>query len=105
MTAFTERVLAVIRTIPRGKVMTYGMVAAAAGAPNAARGVAWILHSSSSTARLPWHRVLGKDGRISLPPDRGGDDQRALLEAEGVVFGMSGRVDLRRHVRRWRAGR
>ncbi len=102
MTEFTKRVLAVIRAIPRGKVMTYGAVAAAAGSPHAARGVAWILHSSSSSAALPWHRVVGRGGRISLEAASGGDLQRAALDAEGVELGLSGAVDLDRYGRGWR---
>lgn len=97
VTAFTERVVAVIRSIPRGRVMTYGSVATAAGSPRAARGVVWILHSSSDAARLPWHRVVGRGGRIALDRDRGGDLQRTMLEAEGIEIGMDGCVDLGRY--------
>lgn len=96
-TPFTNRVIAVVRAIPRGRVMTYGSVAAAAGSPRAARGVVWILHSSSGPARLPWHRVVGSGGRIALDSDRGGALQRAMLESEGVQNGVDGRIDLDRY--------
>lgn len=99
MTEFTLRVLAVIRAIPRGRVMTYGSVAAAAGSHRAARGVAWILHSTSDRARLPWHRVVGRGGRIALHAEAGGNLQRSRLEAEGVGFGLDGRVDMDRFAR------
>lgn len=92
---FTRRVWDVLRSIPRGKVASYGQVAATAGDPKQARQVAWILHSSADKARLPWHRVIGSRGRISLPARRGGHEQRRLLEAEGVRFDKTGTVDLR----------
>jgi methylated-DNA-protein-cysteine methyltransferase related protein len=97
VTEFTARVRGVIRAIPRGRVMTYGAVALAAGSPRAARGVVWILHSSSETERLPWHRVVGAGGRIALDPERGGDLQRAMLEAEGIELGMRGAIDIDRY--------
>src|SRR5271165_2758104 len=73
----------VVSRIPRGKVATYGGVAAAAGYPGAARQVAWALHNNS--AGLPWHRVLGAGGRIRLP-GASGMEQRLRLEQEGVAF-------------------
>ena len=89
-----------IAAIPRGKVATYGQVAHLAGKPWGARQVAWILHSQSDKYKLPWQRVIGAAGRISLPPGRGLEEQRRLLRAEGVVVAASGRVDLGRF--RWR---
>src|SRR6516162_9597858 len=73
---------AVIRSIPRGKVSTYGAVAEAAGYPRSARHVAKVLNTVRG---LPWQRVLGSGGRISLPGEYG-LEQRFLLEAEGVRF-------------------
>jgi methylated-DNA-protein-cysteine methyltransferase related protein len=90
---FTRRVRDLIRAVPRGKVTSYGRIAALACDARQARQVAWILHSSSEKDRLPWHRVIGAAGRISLPPARGGREQRRLLEAEGVRFGPGGRLD------------
>jgi methylated-DNA-protein-cysteine methyltransferase related protein len=97
-TPFTREVKAVLRAIPKGRVATYGQVAALAGRDGAARGVAWILHSSSDAAGLPWHRVIGARGAISLPRGRGFREQKALLEAEGVAVGPKGNVDLRRYL-------
>ncbi len=96
-TPFTREVKAVIRSIPRGRVATYGQVAALAGRERAARGVSWILHSSSEAAGLPWHRVIGGRGAISLPRGRGFEEQRRKLVAEGVAIGRSGRIDLERY--------
>ncbi len=93
---FTREAKRIIRAIPRGQVATYGQVAALAGRPGAARGVAWILHSSSAAAALPWHRVINGRGGISLGRGRGFEDQRKRLAAEGVAVGRGGRVDLRR---------
>lgn len=97
---FTLSVIKVICSIPRGLVSTYGGVARMAGNARAARQVARILHSSSQKENLPWHRVINQEGRISLRPLQGGDEQRVLLEQEGVVFDASGRIDLKRFL--WR---
>lgn len=109
-TPFTREVKGAIRAIPRGRVATYGQIAALAGREHGARGVAWILHSSSEAAGLPWHRVIGSPGRISLPRSRGRgtctsgtcprggfDEQKARLLAEGVAVGPGGRIDLKRY--------
>lgn len=90
-----------IAAIPVGKVATYGQIAHLAGKPWGARQVAWILHSQSEKYRLPWQRVIGADGRISLPPGKGFLEQRRLLRKEGVGVASSGRVDLT--VFRWLA--
>ena len=71
-----------IRQIPRGRVSTYGAVAKAAGYPRCARHVARVLKLVDG---LPWQRVLGSGGRISLRGELA-MEQRFLLEAEGVRF-------------------
>ncbi|HSQ79226.1 MAG TPA: MGMT family protein [Candidatus Bathyarchaeia archaeon] len=96
-TPFTREVKAAIRRVPRGRVATYGQVAAMAGRERAARGVAWILHSSAEAAGLPWHRIIGGEGRISLPRGRGFEEQKRRLVAEGVAVGRGGRIDLKRY--------
>lgn len=96
-TPFTREVKKAIRSIPRGRVATYGQVAALAGRERASRGVSWILHSSSEAAGLPWHRVIGGRGVISLPRGRGFEKQRKRLVAEGVAVGPGGRIDLERY--------
>ena len=82
-------IAAVIRRIPRGRVSTYGAVAEAAGYPRCARHVSKVL---SQVPGLPWQRVLGSGGRISLQGEYG-FEQRFLLEAEGVRF-KGRRVDM-----------
>jgi methylated-DNA-protein-cysteine methyltransferase-like protein len=88
------RIRRLVSAIPEGRVATYGQIAALAGNNRAARLVAWVLHSSSSE-NLPWHRVINAGGRISLKPGRGYEEQRHLLEEEGVRFDAHGTIDLR----------
>jgi methylated-DNA-protein-cysteine methyltransferase-like protein len=89
---YYEQVQKTVRSIPRGKVATYGDVAAAAGFPGAARQVAWALRQADARG-IPWQRVLGRGGRILLPGEDG-LNQRTLLELEGVRF-VGGRADMR----------
>ena len=90
------RIEKTIRTIPRGKVSTYGAIARAAGYPGAARRVAAVLRRSFG---LPWQRVLGAGGEIKLRGDSA-IEQRLRLEAEGVRF-RGRRVDIKRHEFKW----
>ena len=87
----------VVRSIPRGKVATYGDIAAALGRPWTARRIGWALHKAPASLGLPWHRVLATGGRIALP-GASGLDQRLRLQAEGVGFsGRRVRMDLHRY--------
>jgi methylated-DNA-protein-cysteine methyltransferase-like protein len=79
-----QRILAVIRAIPKGQVAGYGEVARRAGLPGRARLVARLL-SQNDDPRLPWHRVLRSDGRIALPEGSAGyREQSQRLLAEGL---------------------
>lgn len=90
-----EAIWEAVRRIPRGRVSSYGRVARAAGVPGRARLVGYALHALESDD-VPWHRVINARGAVSLPEADGQAAlQRALLEAEGVVF-EDGRVDLDR---------
>jgi methylated-DNA-protein-cysteine methyltransferase-like protein len=95
---FFARVYALVRGIPPGHVASYGEVAALLGVNHGARAVGWALRAlrGAASRRVPWHRVLGAGGRISLPDAIGGREQRRRLRAEGVRF-TNGRVDLARH--------
>lgn len=95
---FTTRSIEIIRSIPRGKVATYAQVAGAAGSPLAARQVVRVLHSLSRAERLPWHRVINSGGSISLPQGAGFEEQKALLESEGVRVRGDGRIDMKKHL-------
>ncbi len=90
-----ERIYTVVAEIPEGKVATYGQVAALAGIPRHARQVGYALHALPEDRDLPWHRVINAQGEVSLRAEPGREGlQRAMLEAEGVLFKASGRVDL-----------
>ncbi len=95
---FYDRVVKFIRSIPAGKVATYGQIADYAGNPRAAREVAYILHSSSEKEDLPWQRVINSKGRISMKPGYGYELQKRLLEDEGVAFDDEDRVDFQRYL-------
>jgi methylated-DNA-protein-cysteine methyltransferase-like protein len=92
----TNKIIAVLKSIPRGKVASYGTVASLAGLRNGARQVVRILHSSSEKDGLPWYRLLRKDGSIALPPGEGFELQVSLLKKEGVAVSAEGKVDLGR---------
>lgn len=91
-----ERIYAIIRTVPRGRVATYGQIAAMVGPPCEARTVGYALAALAERPvrpPVPWQRIVNAQGGIStLPPSR----QRALLEREGVEFDGEGRIDLNR---------
>lgn len=91
---FTENVIAIIKLIPEGKVMTYGQIAALAGNPRGARQVARVLHSMSRKYQLPWHRVINSIGKISIQDKESKDLQRAFLEGEGIEVKEDNRIDL-----------
>lgn len=96
---FTQRLVEVIKSIPRGQVATYGQLAAMAGNPRGARQVVRVLASLSAKEGLPWHRVINARGTISLT-GAGFDEQKALLEAEGVAVDGRGAIDLNAY--QWR---
>ena len=98
-----DRIYAVVERIPRGRVATYGQVAALAGLPGRARLAGYALFALSDARRVPWQRVINARGEISVRARSSGDErQRALLEREGVEFDERGRVSLNRY--RWQAG-
>lgn len=97
-TSVAEKVKRVIRAVPRGRVATYGQVATLAGSPFAARQVVWVLHSCSEKDGLPWHRIVNAGGRIALKPGAGYEQQKKLLQVEGIRFDRRGRIDLERYL-------
>jgi len=87
----------VLGQVPSGKVVSYGQLAELAGLGRAARWVGRTLAQLPDGSRLPWHRVLGASGRLSLAAGTpSGDEQRARLRAEGVQV-THNRVDMTRH--------
>lgn len=89
---FGNDVLNIVAQIPRGKVTTYGIIAAWAGWPSHSRMVGRVLRYTPGADRLPCHRVVNKVGRTAP----GWGSQRSLLEDEGVVFKDNGHVDMQR---------
>ncbi|HYL05829.1 MAG TPA: MGMT family protein [Thermoanaerobaculia bacterium] len=92
-----QRIYAVVRRIPHGRVATYGQVAALAGLAGRARQVGYALHALPEGSPLPWHRVINARGEVSPRAEPGYEGfQRFLLEEEDVDFDLAGRVDLDR---------
>jgi methylated-DNA-protein-cysteine methyltransferase-like protein len=93
---WVKNVWQVVESIPRGHVLTYGEVARLAGMSRAARRVGQALHRAPKGRKLPWHRVVNAQGRISFPADSSGyREQKERLQEEGVVF-IEGRIDLQK---------
>ena len=82
-----------VRQIPHGHVATYGQIAFMLGWQFGARTVGWALRALPAGSDVPWHRVVNAKGGISL---HDGTRQRQLLEAEGVEFDDTGKIDLAR---------
>ncbi|CEG22196.1 Methylated-DNA--protein-cysteine methyltransferase [Planococcus massiliensis] len=97
MQPFTLKAIELIAQIPKGKVMTYGQIAACAGSPRGARQVARLLHSMSRKHGLPWHRVINAQGKIVLQDEESRFAQLQLLQEEGVDVAQNGIVDLERY--------
>jgi methylated-DNA-protein-cysteine methyltransferase-like protein len=96
-----DLILETVMRIPDGRVATYGQVARAAGLAGRSRLVGQSLRGLGPDAIVPWHRVVGAGGRISIPSEEGARLQRGLLEDEGVSF-RGTRVDLEQHA--WTEG-
>lgn len=95
---FNARVYAVVLQCPAGFVTTYGQVATLLGSPRVARHVGFAMAAVMNTDEpVPWHRVINAQGRISHRGDvYRAQEQREMLEREGVVFDERERVDLAR---------
>lgn len=90
---YREGVFRIVRSIPSGRVMTYGQIAEILGEGYTPRTVGFVMHSSND--KTPWHRVVNAQGGCStrglvLPRDK----QQRMLEAEGVIFNERGRCEL-----------
>ncbi len=95
---FDECVYEYLKTVPRGKVVTYGMIARAIGRPRASRLVGNALHRNPTPVVVPCHRVVNREGRLAPAFAFGGMDVQAqLLRAEGVEV-QNGYVDLSKYL-------
>lgn len=82
-----ESIWQVVAAIPRGQVLTYGQVAKIAGYPNHSRQVGNTLRNLPKGTKLPWHRVINSQGKISFPLDSHAYRlQKTRLQDEGVIF-------------------
>lgn len=92
-----EKIYSVVKMIPKGKVASYGTVAALAGNPRWARVVGYALHVNPEPGKIPCHRVVTRSGEVSKAFAFGGENmQRQLLSEEGIEFLDDGRVDMSR---------
>ena len=94
-TNFFLRVYTVVKQIPHGKVATYGQIATSLGCPNCSRQVGWALHANPDPKNIPCHRVVNRHGEVCKGFVFGGlEEQRKLLEGEGIVFEKNGAISL-----------
>ncbi|HWQ11517.1 MAG TPA: MGMT family protein [Roseiflexaceae bacterium] len=96
--SYYDDIYEIVKRIPRGRVSTYGRIAAMIAVPRGARGVGFALHALSPEQAqvVPWWRVINAAGRISN--EYNAELQRRLLEEEGVRFNEQGYADLRRYL-------
>jgi methylated-DNA-protein-cysteine methyltransferase related protein len=84
---FKEKVYKIVSEIPKGKVATYGHVAALAGSPRAARAVGLLMKNNPNAPIVPCHRVVAADGKLTGYSGAGGINQKKeMLIKEGVIF-------------------
>ena len=87
-----------LKTIPAGKVVTYGQIASYLGNKNLSRVVGNILHNNPDPANIPCHRVINAKGQVAAAYAFGGSKaQRARLEKEGIIFEENGTIDLKKY--------
>ena len=107
LSLFNSKVWDVVRQIPAGKVASYGQVASLVPVPPGMNPKDYLVFSprwvggamANCPENVPWHRVVNGEGKISLPPSKGGTRQRELLEGEGIIFDTKDRIALK--VFRW----
>jgi len=96
MTEFEQSLYAVLIALPKGRLCTYGELAKRAGYPNNARHVGRALSKLPKETKLPWHRVVNSQGRISLT-DEGFLRQKKRLNMEGININDQGKVSNFKH--------
>ena len=95
---FDQKVYEYLKTVPKGRVVTYGMIALAIGSPRAARQVGNALHRNPQPVVIPCHRVVNREGRLAPAFAFGGiEKQAALLRNEGVEV-EDGYVDIQKYI-------
>lgn len=95
---FSQKVYELLRTVPKGKVVTYGQLAKMAGNAKAARAVGMIMAKNPNAPVVPCHRVIASDGSLHGYSGEGGvSTKKKMLLSEGVVF-IGDKVDLSQSV-------
>src|SRR3954452_6438447 len=98
MSEFNNKVYEIVRSIPYGRVMTYGQIAALLGIPRAARAVGWALHAVPSQAKVPCQRVVNRNGGLAAGYGWGGQAAHKMdLLPEGVEIRDDFTVDLKKY--------
>ena len=93
MSDFAAEVYRIVKRCPRGRIVSYGGVAAMLGRPRAARAVGQALNVLPEDSNVPWWRVVNSRGEVSIRGVEHGEVlQRTLLEREGITFERSGRI-------------
>ncbi|MFA7309108.1 MAG: MGMT family protein [Patescibacteria group bacterium] len=96
--SFEKDVVALVSSIPVGRVMTYGQIAALVGFPRAAQMVGWVMHWSDQK-KVPYQRVVNRFGGLAVGYTNGGiDGHKNDLLNEGIVVGEDGTIDLERYM-------
>ena len=91
--SFFDKVYEVVKTVPKGKVITYGKIAEILGNKRMSKQVGWALHANSSPETVPCYRVVNRLGEVSSSFAFGGANvQKQMLLSDGVKFDESGRV-------------
>lgn len=94
MSPFQSQVYRIVSRCPRGRVVSYGGVAALAGKPRASRAVGAAMRDLPADSKIPWWRVINSKGEISMRDiGHGPAIQRQLLQREGIRLSKAGRVD------------
>ena len=102
MTPYQQAILHVVQLVPRGKVISYGQVAAYVGTPRAAREIGWAMRSMRPVDNFPWWRVLNNAGKITIKGNihATATQQKELLQADGVIVNDDYELDIDKY--RWR---
>ena len=96
---FKEQVMEAVRKIPRGKVVSYGQVAAYVGKPRAARQVGWALHTLDGDDSIPWWRVINNQGYISIKGNMMSTPlaQKNYLQSEDIAVTDDLQIDIEKY--------
>jgi len=101
MSRFSDKIISIVKIIPRGNVASYGQIASLAGIPRAARQVGWVLHQRGGDPGVPWWRVINNKGLISI---KGAEQtaalQKQLLTKESIPVTKKLEIDIENY--RWK---